>query len=149
MHMSDTVRTTVTAAAIAEALRASGYRANLVEQSGAPQIQSAAQGLGFYIGFGNAQAGVADAYTDFAFHCVLGIEGELAPGLIEGWNRGMRFARLFRQQDLLVLSMDVIVAGGVSDAHLHAQIELWDRLLRDFVRHLRGNDAPTAAEHAA
>eukprot|EP01035_Chromulina_nebulosa_P008556 gene8556-11597_t len=47
----------------------------------------AAQGLGFFIGFGNplpasdAALGGSRQYVDFAFHCWLNIEGELRPDL--------------------------------------------------------------------
>jgi hypothetical protein len=49
----------------------------------------------------------------------------------------MRFARLSRQGEHLVLSMDVVVAGGVTENHLVAQCELWDRVIRDFIMFLR------------
>jgi hypothetical protein len=49
----------------------------------------------------------------------------------------MRFARLFRQDAFLVLTMDVVLAGGVTDDYLCAQCELWDRVIRDFILHLR------------
>ncbi|MDE0854822.1 MAG: hypothetical protein OSA97_10415, partial [Nevskia sp.] len=35
------------------------------------------------------------------------------------------------------LTMDILLAGGVSEAHLHAQCELWDRLIRDLVLHVQ------------
>jgi len=36
----------------------------------------------------------------------------------------------------LVMEMDVVVAG-VSDTHLRSQLELWDRLLQEFIVYLR------------
>lgn len=158
--MTDLIRTSVSAEDLAEVLRKTGYRAAVVEQQGGgqtggpvgPQVQSAAQGLGFFIGFGNplpasdAALGGSRQYVDFAFHCWLNIEGELRPDLVDSWNRGKRFARLFRQAPLLVLSMDVVVAGGVSEGFLIAHCELWDRILQDFIAHLR---LPAAAAGAA
>jgi Putative bacterial sensory transduction regulator len=145
--VSEAMRTSVTPEFIAELLRRSGYRANIAQHNGAPQVQSAAQGLGFFVGFGNA-AGEDGAYVDISFHCWLSIQGELPVAVIESWNAGMRFARLFRREELLILTMDVMAAGGVAEAHLTAHIEIWDRLIHDFIRHLR-TPAPGAQENAA
>lgn len=160
--MTDLIRTSVSPEDLADALRRTGYRAAVVEQQAGgpagPQVQSAAQGLGFFIGFGNplpAEDGAAAGarqYVDFAFHCWLNIEGEMRPDLVDSWNRGKRFARLFYQAPLLVLSMDVVVAGGVTDSFLVTHCELWDRVLQDFIGHLRlptGNRAAPAAGDAA
>ncbi|HID9853408.1 TPA: YbjN domain-containing protein, partial [Pseudomonas aeruginosa] len=48
-----------------------------------------------------------------------------------------RFGRLSQQGEFLVMEMDVIVAGGVSPANLRSHIELWDRLLQEFIAYLR------------
>jgi hypothetical protein len=129
----------VSAEAVAAILRKTGYRASVVTQGGVPQVQSAAQGLGFLVAFGNPASDAGDAWVDFSLQCLIAIEGELPAGLVDDWNRGMRFARLFRQDQLLVLAMDVVVAGGVTEAFLCTQFELWDRVIRDLLRHLRGD----------
>ena len=114
----------------------SDLRAALVENARAPQIQSAAQGMGFLVSFGNP-AGGEGSYADFAFQCWIGVQGELPADLVTSWNAGMRFARVFLSGEFLVLSMDVMVAGGVTENHLVGQCELWDRVIRDFILHLR------------
>lgn len=137
---------------VAEALRKAGYRASLGDTPSGPQIQSAAQGLGFFVAFGNALPNDAGRYADFSFHCWIAIEGSLPAGLVEGWNEGKRFARLFRRNQLLVLTMDVLVAGGVAPANLQAQIEIWDRVIQDFLHHLKrpvSNGASNGASHGA
>ena len=144
--LSNTVITAITPSIIAEILKATGYRANVVERDGVQQVQSAAQGLGFFLGFGNAVPNASAQYVDFSFHCWITIQDELPAGLVESWNQSMRFARLFRQQQLLVLTMDVMVAGGVTEAFLCAQCELWDRVIADFIRHIK---RPVAAAAAA
>ena len=48
------------------------------------------------------------------------------------------------QGAFLVLELDVIVAGGVSENYLLATTELWDRLLQEFLLFLRANAAPGA-----
>ena len=50
------------------------------------------------------------------------------------------------QGAFLVLELDVIVAGGVSENYLLATTELWDRLLQEFLLFLRANAAPGAGE---
>jgi len=142
--MSDTLKTSVKPADVAEALKKTGYRASLVEHERFPQVQSAAQGLGFFIGFGNAAVTDSASYIDYSFHCWITIQGDLPAGLIDGWNQSKRFARMYRQGQLLILTMDVLVSGGVTENFLCAQVELWDRIIHDFIRHLK----QSAVRHA-
>ena len=142
--MSDSIQIAVTPALIADALQKCGYRAQAVERDGVRQLQSAAQGLGFFVSFGNPAA-VSGSFIDYSFQCWIAIEGTLAPELIDSWNRGKRFARLYRQEQMLVLIMDVLVAGGVTENYLRAQVEIWDRVLHDFVQHLRQSVPVTTA----
>jgi hypothetical protein len=46
-------------------------------------------------------------------------------------------ARLSLQGGFLVMEMDVVVAAGVSADHLRSHLELWDRLLQEFIVYLR------------
>lgn len=144
--MSDTIRTAISPDAIAEILRQTGYRATVVEHATSPQVQSAAQGLGFFVSFGNTVPDSPGCFVDCSFHCWITLQGELPPGLVEHWNRSMRFARLFRNEQVLVLTMDVIVTGGVTEAFLCAQCDLWDRIIRDFIRQIQ---RPAMAEQPA
>jgi hypothetical protein len=127
----------VSPADIAAILRQAGYAASVVDYSDFSQVQSSAQGVGFCIGFGRKALGVERKYIEFSFHCWLNIRGDLPPLLIDDWNQGKRYARLFRQEQTLALTMDVLVAGGVSEAYLRAQCELWERLLRELIVHMR------------
>ena len=45
--------------------------------------------------------------------------------------------------------MDAIVAAGVSPQHLQGQMELWDRLLQEFIAYLRDYSQVMAREQAA
>ncbi|ASK32917.1 hypothetical protein CEK62_20425 (plasmid) [Alcanivorax sp. N3-2A] len=121
---------------LAELLREAGYRTNETEQNGVKQLLSASQGIGFALRPGNA-ASEPDALLDFTLSCALRIQGELPDTTVGAWNQTKRFSRLSRHGDFLVLEMDVIVAGGVGQAHLRASIELWDRLLQEFLLYLR------------
>ena len=142
------VKTSVSLDELSVTLRAAGYRAAVGAQNGRPVIQSAAQGLGFVLVPGNALGTDAQRFADFSFNCLIRLEGNLPPIVIERWNQAKRFGRVFRQQDVLALALDVVVAGGVTERFLLTQCELWDRLMHDFIAHLREN-VPAAATAAA
>ena len=134
---------------LAAVLQAAGYRATITETNGFFEVKSAAQGLNFFARFGN-RAGPGAQFLDFTFFCPLAVNGELSQGVLDLWNRSRRFARLTREQQLLVLAMDVLAAGGVPDLYLRAQCELWDNMIRDLIIHLRqsGSSPPPAASES-
>ena len=121
---------------LTELLQAAGYRVNETDQNGIVQLLSASQGIGFAVRFGNPTPTAGD-YLDFTFSCALRVQGELPAGLAELWNASRRFARLSVQGEFLVMEMDVVVAAGVSADHLRSNLELWDRLLQEFIVYLR------------
>jgi hypothetical protein len=133
---------------LADVFKAAGYRVTPAEQNGMVQLMSASQGVGFAVRFGNAAA-EAGAFLDFTLSCALQVQGELPAEIVASWNRTKRFARLWEQAQFLVLEMDVVVAGGVSERNLRSLIELWDRLIREFLLHLRNRPAMAAAEAGA
>ncbi|WP_460128547.1 YbjN domain-containing protein [Pseudomonas sp. H1_D05] len=120
---------------LTEVLQAAGYRVNETEQNGIVQLLSASQGIGYAVRFGNP-AVEQGSYVDFTFSCALRVQGELPQGVAEQWNASRRFARLSLQGEFLVMEMDVVVAG-VSNDHLRGNLELWDRLLQEFIVYLR------------
>lgn len=134
--MTSGLITAVSPETVSEILKSSGYRVTRTEQNGAVQLLSAAQGIGFVVRFGNPLADPPAQYVDFFFSCVLQAQEPLPGDLIESWNRTKRFARLVRHERFLVLEMDVVVAGGVSEAYLRTNAELWDRMLQEFLLHL-------------
>ncbi|RKP52493.1 YbjN domain-containing protein [Trinickia fusca] len=141
---------------VAEIFRAAGYRVTPAEQNGMVQLMSASQGVGFAIRFGNVAPAVAGQdvpasaesvrYLDYTLSCVLQVQGELPAELVSSWNRTKRFARLATHGAFLALEWDVLVAGGVSERHVHATIELWDRLIQELLLHLRNRPAMAAQE---
>ncbi|CAI8745159.1 YbjN domain-containing protein [Pseudomonas chlororaphis] len=128
--------THVSAEHLTELMQASGYRVNRSEQNAVVQLLSASQGIGYAVRFGNA-AKEAGSYFDFTFSCALRVQGELPAGIAERWNASRRFARMSIQGEFLVMEMDVTVAAGVSPDHLRSNLELWDRLLQEFITYLR------------
>ncbi|KVU63589.1 bacterial sensory transduction regulator family protein [Burkholderia ubonensis] len=141
---------------LADVFRNAGYRVTATEQNGAVQLMSASQGVGFAVRFGNAAppqgeaAGVPIArYLDYTLGCVLQVQGDLPAQLVADWNRTKRFARLASHGPFLALEMDVIVAGGVTVRYLRSTIELWDRMVQEFLLHLRNRPAFAEQEVAA
>lgn len=120
---------------LTDLLQGAGYRVNQTEQNGIVQLLSASQGIGYAVRFGNPAAQPGQ-YVDFTFSCALRVQGELPAGLAELWNASRRFARLSLQGEFLVMEMDVVVAG-VGETHLRGNLELWDRLLQEFIVYLR------------
>ncbi|PCE32633.1 YbjN domain-containing protein [Burkholderia ubonensis] len=141
---------------LADVFRDAGYRVTATEQNGAVQLMSASQGVGFAVRFGNPappqgeDAGSSVArYVDYTLGCVLQVQGDLPAQMVADWNRTKRFARLASHGPFLALEMDVIVAGGVSGRHLRSTIELWDRMVQEFLLHLRNRPAFAEQEAAA
>jgi hypothetical protein len=126
----------VSAEHLTELMQACGYRVNRSEQNAVVQLLSASQGIGYAVRFGNVTP-EEGCYFDFTFSSVLRVQGELPAGIAERWNSTRRFARLSIQGEFLVMEMDVMVAAGVSPDHLRSNLELWDRLLQEFVSYLR------------
>ncbi|KVG54722.1 YbjN domain-containing protein [Burkholderia territorii] len=146
----------ISAEHLADILRRAGYRVTIAEQNGAMQLMSASQGVGFAVRFGNPAVALApqdaDAaalpYIDYTLSCVLQVQGDLPAELVANWNRTKRFARLASHGAFLALEMDVAVAGGVSERHLRSTVELWDRLIQEFLLHLRNRPAMAEQEAA-
>ncbi len=126
----------VTPQSLTELLQGAGYRVNQTDQNGIVQLLSASQGIGYAVRFGNAAGAGQGRYVDFTFSCALRVQGELPAGLAQVWNTSRRFARLSVQGEFLLMEMDVMVAG-VGALYLRSQLELWDRLLQEFIVYLR------------
>ena len=76
------------------------------------------------------------------FVALFAVRGAFPLDLLNKWNRTHRFGRLFLdkagpEQEFLVLSLDMSVAGGVSPTYLRAQVEIWDSLVQQLVPWLR------------
>lgn len=126
-----------------------GYRMTLADDGGPVQLLSASQGIGFSVRPGNPSPVETNQFVDYTLGCALRVEDKaaLAPDLIDLWHTQRRFARLTLQGDFLVLEMDVILLGGVTQSYLRATVELWDRVLRELVLFLRDH-APRAPHPA-
>lgn len=146
-HPGITIVEAVGAEQLAGIFRAAGYRVTPAEQNGRVQLMSASQGVGFVVHFGNPGT-EAGTHIDYTLSCALQVQGELPPDLVPAWNRTKRFARLAVRDPFLLLEMDVMVAGGVTERHLRSTIELWDRLVQEFLLHLRNRPAMAAAQAA-
>jgi len=147
--MSDPQLMTVTQEQLGNMLQEGGYRSeHRVDQNGTPIIASASGGLSFNIRMGNRAQAPAEGFLDFTYLTVVRIEGEFPLERVNDWNRNKRFARLHRVDNFIVLDMDVIVAGGITERHIRATLELWDRLLQEYTGWLRGDTSAGAANAA-
>jgi len=131
--MSGSIRADIAPAELADLLRERGFRAELQEPG--PVVVSAASGLGFRAEFANPAA--AGRFLDFTLVCAIEVPAETSAPLASRWNASRRFGRLQQRDGVLVLDMDVLLAGGVTDAYLQARVEIWDQLLRLLVTDLR------------
>jgi len=123
---------------MAELLRARGFRAELtVDQTGAPMIRSASSGLLYHVRFGNPAPQGERLYLDVSYIFLAQVDGRSPEELAAEWNAGKRFARLHAHDRVVALEMDVLLAGGVSTAHLLATLEIWDRLMQDLASIVR------------
>lgn len=136
----------VNADQLSDVLKELGYRVNTAEQGGIVQLTSASQGIGFFVRFGNPAAEPGH-FLDYTFSVVLRIEGELSAAVVAAWNQEKRFSRLTLQGQFLVLEMDVLVAGGVTQEYLRVTTELWDHLIQQYLIHLRNQPVIPTAEN--
>lgn len=136
--MSDLIHT-VTLDMLRDILQQAGYRVETVVDpvAAVPYLRSATGGLAFEIRPGNRLAGEDKGFADVAFTAVLQVQGDLPLAPVNRWNATRRFARLQLSQPFLVFCMDVTVAGGVTQNHLRAHIEIWDRLAQELIAYLR------------
>lgn len=147
---SPTIHPTISMEDLAALIRRRGFRAEtLTDAGGGTVIRSASSGIAFHARPGN-QAAAAGTVLDFTFFCVLQADAPIPESFANAWNAGKRFARLYLRDQLAILEMDVLLAGGVSEGYLMACLEIWDRLMQDLVASARqalqpalpGNDAP-------
>lgn len=121
---------------VAEAIKASGCSVTAINADGLVRLQSASQGIGFQVLWGNAVS--EGEYVDLTLNCPLRIEGGALPeGVLAEWHRTKRFVRAAQHGDLVVLEMDILAAGGITPNHLAMQMQLWSQMMGQFFQHLR------------
>ena len=146
--MSEPVIMTIDSARLCAILQGMGFRAEPFEdRSGFSCIRSATSGVAFTIRLGNRAEPPAEGHTDFSYIALVKLsEGPCPLERVNEWNQQRRFCRLHRRDDFLVLDLDIVVAGGVSDGYLRATLGLWDRVVQDFVLFIRGQPMAEAGE---
>jgi hypothetical protein len=140
----------VTPEQLGEIMQTAGYRTeHRTDTNGTPLIASATGGISFNVRLGNRAVAPVEGYIDFTYLTVIKIEGDFPIDRVNDWNRNKRFSRLHKVDDFIVLDMDIIVAGGVTQNHIRATMELWDRLLQEMMGWLRGDVAAGGAANSA
>ena len=128
----------VTFESLRDVLQTSGYRAELLPIAGStPLLRSATGGLPFEVRFENPLPGQDTLYADVMFIAGLQVTGDFPLDVVNRWNNRKRFSRLYLNKGYLLLSMDVVAAGGVTIDHLRAQIGIWDLLIQELLPYLR------------
>src|ERR1700744_74120 len=137
--MSDTILTKLTIAGLRDTLQQIGYRAESLTDpiANVTYLRSSTGGIGFDLRPGNQANDQSGAFSDIALLAILQVQGDLPLEIVNRWNVSRRFARLQFSKPYLVLSMDVLLAGGTTAANLRANVEIWDRLLQDLIAYLR------------
>lgn len=131
-----TVHSSLTPDFVRTLLQEAGYRVESLAKDGTPGLHSSTAGVAFDIRFANP-ATEPGAFGDMIFQAAFRIEGDLPLSLVNRWNKGRRFARLYSVEKLLLLDMDVLALGGVTRDHLRAAVEIWDHLQQQLVAYLR------------
>jgi hypothetical protein len=148
--MSEPIIANLSLDVLREWILQAGYRVELLTDPVAniQYLRSATNGIAFDIRGGNQAGASADQFADFAFVAPLQVQGELPLDLVNRWNGTRRFGRLQLSHPFLVLSLDVSVAGGVTTAHVRAQLEIWDQLVQQLIVYLR-EELPKLAQAAS
>jgi hypothetical protein len=148
--MSDAVIETITADQLRDLMQHAGFRVEAFDlPDRAPALRSATAGIPFEVRFGTRLTADGQRYVDFTLIAALRVEGELARDIPNAWNSSKRFSRLHVVQNFLLLDMDIGLFGGVTAAHLRAQIEIWDRVLQELVPFLRDQVRGTQTANGA
>ncbi|OPF91391.1 hypothetical protein I8G32_01388 [Rhodopseudomonas palustris] len=136
--MSADLITKLDLGSLRELFQSVGYRVETITDpvANADYLRSATNGLAFDIRPGNRLADDGNI-LDVALIAPLQVQGELPLELVNRWNTSRRFGRLQLSGSFLALSLDLLLAGGVSRDHLRAEIEIWDHLVQQLIVFLR------------
>ncbi|WP_316168682.1 MULTISPECIES: YbjN domain-containing protein [unclassified Bradyrhizobium] len=148
--MSDATITQLSLDGLRDLFQLAGYRVETLTDPvvNVSYLRSATNGLAFDIRPGNRSAGDEQGFVDVALIAVLQVQGELPIEVVNRWNATRRFARLQLSPPFLALSLDFSLAGGVTQTHVRAQIEIWDHLVQQLVGFLREELAHLARANA-
>jgi hypothetical protein len=122
----------VSAKDVARVLQDKGYKAVIgVDDTGDPQITSAAEGVNFTVFFYGCNHG--PRCTSLTFQAGFHINGGLTPEKINGWNRDKRWLKgwLDNTNDPFC-DMDIDAEQGFSTELLGAYIDTWDEMIPAF-----------------
>lgn len=135
----------ITAADITDILRMLGWSARADSSAVGADIISAVNGVNFNIRFGTPGK---EGWLDFTVFATFDVDAEITPILGANWNRTQRFVRAYRTEKHLVMDMDIVVAHGVSRAHIRHSLMIWSDMVRLFLGHLKADRAVLAKRSA-
>jgi|SRR5690606_21520294 hypothetical protein len=125
----------VTAAEVAAALQAKGYKAQIGrDQAGDPMITSALQGANFRVMFYSCE-GARCAAIQFA--TAFDMDKGLTYELINRWNRERRFGRAFLDDEMdPYVEYDVDFEVGATTEAIENAVDVWESVVPAFMRHV-------------
>jgi hypothetical protein len=132
-----------------EVLKSAGCRVEqTIDSNGVPVLTTATNGVNFNVRFANRAPAPIEGFLDYTYVTVMKLDFDFPLEKINEWNKIRRFTRLHKEKEFLVMDMDVLAAGGVTETHMLASLEIWDRLLQEMLMWLRAA-SPTGPANAA
>jgi hypothetical protein len=116
-----------------------GYRAALAtDDHGDPMIESAAAGVRFQVFFYGCESGQEPRpCRTFAFTAGFDTGGSASLKLVNDWNARTIFGMAYVDEDSDPwLELPVNADGGMPSEQFARWLDIWDRALGDFVRHI-------------
>jgi Putative bacterial sensory transduction regulator len=141
--VSNNIVASLTLDCLREMLQQSGYRVEVATDrvTNLSYLRSTANGVSFAVHLGNLVLGDARGFADASFTAAVNVQGDFPFDIINNWNAQRRFGRLQRTPTMIVLCMDVSVAGGVTPDFLLVQIATWGRLIGELITYLQEPNA--------
>ncbi|WP_159008540.1 YbjN domain-containing protein [Bradyrhizobium sp. S69] len=141
--MSDNAVAKLTLESLRQMLQQSGYQVEVATDrvDHLSYLRSTSNGVSFAVHLGNPVPGDAHGFADAAFTAAIHVQGDFPFDIINNWNAQRRFCRLQRTPTMIVLCMDVSVAGGVTPDFLLVQIATWGRLIGELITYLQEPNA--------
>ena len=129
----------VTARDVARVLQDKGYKAEIsVDDTGDPQVKSAAEGVNFTVFFYGCNHG--PRCTSLEFQSGFHVEGGLTAEKINGWNRDKRWLKAYLDNtNDPWCEIEFDAERGFSTEQLGAYIDIWDGMIPAFKTYIGFN----------
>jgi hypothetical protein len=126
----------VTAADVAQALQAKGYKAEITkDEQGDPLVTSALDGSNFRVIFYNCKS--SPRCTDISFATAFDLKTGSTFEKVNAWNRKNRYGRAYLDDDRdPFIEYDVDFERGATSEAVENAIERWAAVIPSFKKHM-------------